>query len=134
VIPLLPAPGIDDIPELVSRTRDNGLEVCYQASGEQTLPVSDIISLAAYRIVQESLTNARRHAWGAPVHVSVDFDAEEVTILVENPVTASVDDRVFPGLGLRGMAERTISVGGQFDAGQTSGRFVVRATLPYSGQ
>ena len=95
--PLLPAPGVMDISDLVDRARDTGLDVRLQVAGEQPPRLSDGSSLAAYRIIQESLTNARRHAPGVPVIVGVTFGSERMSILVQNPSADQDDDTVARG-------------------------------------
>lgn len=129
--PLLPAPGVTDIPDLVSRSRDTGLDVRLQVAGEQPPRLSDGSSLAAYRIIQESLTNARRHAPGAPVTVGVTFGNERMSILVQNPSADQDRDDAASGVGLQGMAERAAAAGGTLTAGRTQQGFVVHAHLPY---
>jgi signal transduction histidine kinase len=86
------------------------------------------LDLAAYRIVQEALTNVRRHAPGTTARVTVGHRAEAITIEVRNPVQEPVDAR--PGQGLRGMAERAALYDGTLDAGARDGEFVVMAQLP----
>src|SRR4030088_449525 len=72
--PRTPSPGVENVAELVQRARDAGLEVKLEISGERPSRLSDTVSLVAYRIVQESLTNARRHAAGAAVRVDLSFE------------------------------------------------------------
>jgi signal transduction histidine kinase len=132
--PLLPTPGIMDISELVHRAADTGMDVRLRVDGDQPSRLSDASSLAAYRIIQESLTNARRHAPGTPVTVGVTFDAERMSILVRNPGTSpghDGHDGADRGVGLRGMAERATAVGGMLTAGPAPEGFTVRASLPY---
>ena len=129
--PLLPAPGITDIPELVDRVRDTGLDVRLRVDGDQPSQLSDASSLAAYRIIQEALTNARRHAPGAPVAVGVTFDIERMSILVQNPGAGPGHHDVAPGVGLLGMTERATAAGGVLRAGRTEEGFAVHARLPY---
>ncbi|HET6191685.1 MAG TPA: histidine kinase [Trebonia sp.] len=130
--PLLPAPGVMDVPDLVSRARDAGLDACLQVAGEQPPRLSDGSSLAAYRIIQESLTNARRHAPGAPVTVGVTFGGERMSILVQNPSAGrDHDDDTVAGVGLQGMYERATAAGGILTAGHTRQGFTVHADLPY---
>jgi len=129
--PLLPAPGITDIPELVDRVRDTGLDVRLHVDGDQPSQLSDATSLAAYRIIQEALTNARRHAPGAPVTVGVTFHMERMSILVQNPGVGPEHNDVAPGVGLQGMTERATAVGGVLQAGRTDDGFAVHAGLPY---
>jgi signal transduction histidine kinase len=130
--PLLPAPGVMEIPDLVIRARDAGLDACLQVVGEQPPRLADGSSLAAYRIIQESLTNARRHAPGAPVTIGVTFGSERMSILVQNPSAGrDRDDDTVAGVGLQGMYERAAAAGGILTAGHTQQRFTVHADLPY---
>ena len=129
--PLLPAPGITDIRQLVDRVRRTGLDVRLRVDGYEPRQLSDATSLAAYRIVQESLTNARRHAPGAPVTVAVAFDTERLSILVQNPGAGPQRDDAARGVGLQGMNERAAAIGGVLQAGPTQDGFAVHAKLPY---
>jgi signal transduction histidine kinase len=130
--PLLPAPGIMDIRELVHRAGETGMDVRLRMEGDQPSRLSDATSLGAYRIIQESLTNARRHAPGAPVTVEVTFGAERMSILVQNLIAGpGQQDGAAQGVGLRGMAERATAVGGTLTAGRTPEGFTVHASLPY---
>jgi len=84
--------------------------------------------LAVNRIVQESLTNAGKHAPGAKVEVRVEWSEEDVLVQVTNPSPAQ--EPVGPGHGLPGMVERARLLGGTLEAGHDAGRFVVTARLP----
>jgi signal transduction histidine kinase len=99
-------------------------------------PLSTTIELSAYRIVQEALTNARRHAPGSRVNVELNYLGDRLAVRVTDdgasaPVT-SIDDRTGKaGHGLVGMRERATMLGGRFSAGpRTEGGFAVRAELP----
>jgi signal transduction histidine kinase len=130
--PRLPTPGISDIPELVDRVCGTaGPNVHLHIDGEQPSRLSDASSLAAYRIVQESLTNARRHAPGMPVTIELSFDNDRVSILVENPGDGTAANGFNPGVGIQGMRERATAVGGALRAGQTEKGFAIQAELPY---
>ena len=129
---LLPAPGIGDLPGMVDRARKSGLAVALQIDGERPATLSNASSLAAYRIVQESLTNARRHAPGVPVNIALMFDTDGVLIQVENPCAPPMGGHGLAGVGIKGMAERASAVGGALSAGPETDRFVVHAKLPYS--
>ena len=100
------------------------------------LPAS--VDLAAYRIVQESLTNARRHATGAAVTVEVRFGTHALHLRVRDdgpgPAPDSARPAGRPGHGLVGMAERAALVGGSLRAGaDRDGGFVIEADLPTDG-
>jgi signal transduction histidine kinase len=122
---------MQNISELVEQARDLGEEVELDISGRPPPRMSDAVSLAAYRIVQESLTNARRHAGGVPVHVEVRFEGALLSITVENPTTTvPASNGAMPGVGLAGMLERASAVGGTLTAGPTPDGFRVHAELP----
>lgn len=129
-----PAPGLDRLPELVSTTSGAGLEVTVEGT-PGTLPAH--VDAAAYRILQESLTNAVRHATGArTVAVSLQRSEGGLELSVTDDGRPATGDAVPAGNGngLRGMAERARVLGGWVTAGQRSGRgFQVRAWLPVAG-
>jgi signal transduction histidine kinase len=130
--PRAPTPGHEDIPELVERARQGGLEVQLAVNGEPPARLSEAVSLAAYRIVQESLTNARRHAPGAAVQVTVAFDPSLLSIEIENSRGAPPSrNGTTPGVGIAGMRERATAIGGSLEAGADRDGFRVQAELPY---
>ncbi len=129
-LPRAPAPGIENITELIERARGTGLEARLSTTGAQPPRISDATSLAAYRIVQESLTNARRHAPGTPVEVGLRFDPTVLDVAIENRGSFSANGTE-PGVGIAGMRERATALGGSFEAGATAGGFRVQAQLPY---
>lgn len=130
--PRAPAPGIDAIDDLVARTREGGVTVRLNIDGNQPQRVPDAVSLAAFRVVQESLTNARRHAAGAPVSVNLAYAPGALTVSVESRTGAPrAVDGAGPGVGILGMAERARAIGGTLDAGPLPDGFRVAATLPY---
>jgi signal transduction histidine kinase len=99
--------------------------------GERPERVPDAVSLAAFRIVQESLTNARRHATGAAVRIGLAFDGAGLTVVVENgAATGPHGNGAPPGVGIMGMRERAVTVGGTLDAGPVTSGFRVLARLP----
>jgi len=127
-----PAPGIDDITELIEQARTTDLRVQLDIAGMPPARISDATSLAAYRITQESLTNARRHATGAEVRVSLQYESDRVALSVENGCgTSAADASSEQGVGIIGMRERAATVGGQLDATPVPTGFRVHAELPY---
>ena len=125
--PSAPAPDLDGIAELVATLRGSGMDVELTVTGEPR-PVPGEIGLAGYRVVQEALSNAARHATGAPVRVTVAWQAAGVRLRVANgPGTASGGP---PGTGLVGMRERVAAVGGELRVGPRAGGYLVDATLP----
>jgi signal transduction histidine kinase len=130
--PRTPTPGIGELARLTDRARDTGLDVQLKVSGEQPASLSDASSLAAYRIVQESLTNVRRHALGAPVRVSLDFNASQLSVAIENTRAGTANgNQPTGGVGIAGMRERATALGGSLQAGPTADGFLVKAQLPY---
>ena len=129
---LLPAPGLDDLDELARSTRDAGVDVEVHRTGEHgRLPAG--LELCAYRVVQEALTNVRKHAQARTAMVVVRREPTALTIEV-------CDDGVGPrpgpvtGVGLVGLRERVALYGGTVDTGGTSSGFRVLARLPLESQ
>jgi signal transduction histidine kinase len=128
---LAPQPRLDDVPELVDTARRAGADVTLQMpDNTEKLPPS--VGLTAYRIVQESLSNAARHAPGARISVTVEEAPPDVLITVTNePPATGQPDADGTGHGLAGMRERVALLGGQLRAGpEPDGGFAVRAVLP----
>ncbi len=131
-----PQPGLPDLPGLVETARQAGMTVELSTSpASGRVPPS--AGVCAYRIIQEALSNAGRHAAGAPVTVSVHQDADTVTLQVTNGPgvqTGSHANGHRPGHGLAGMRERAGLLGGSLSAGPAAdGGFEVSAVLPLSG-
>jgi signal transduction histidine kinase len=130
--PTAPAPGVDGLADLVESSREAGLEVRLELAGDPPARLPDAVSLAAFRIVQESLTNASRHAAGAPVRVEVAFGEGSLALEVLSGAGERIDRREAPGVGILGMRERASAVGGTLRAGAVAGGFKVDAELPYA--
>ncbi|WP_227468034.1 sensor histidine kinase [Microbacterium sp. YJN-G] len=124
---LAPQRGIDDIPALVDSTRRAGapVDLTHEVEGE----ISAAVQIAVYRIVQESLSNAVRHAPGSSIGVSVTTAGDDVQVVVRNtPVPPS--DPGTPGHGLRGMTERATLLGGEIHADRDGDGWTVSARIP----
>jgi signal transduction histidine kinase len=128
--PLAPQPGLDDLPILVTQVREAGLPVELAVEGERReLPVG--IELSAYRIVQEALTNALKHAGEARASVRVRYGADSLELEIVDDGAGAATAVASGGHGLVGMRERVSLYGGRFDAGRRpSGGFAVRVLLP----
>ncbi len=128
---LAPLPTLDDLDRLVAAAVHGGTPVDLSVDGDrQKAPAG--IELAAYRVVQEALTNVRRHAAGAPARVHLSFEPAELLVEVENPLAANAPATSTPGgHGLLGMRERVALYGGTFEAGPHDGTFRVSARIPY---
>ena len=125
---LAPQPGIADIDALVEHVRAAGLPVDVVVDGEPK-PLSPGVDLAAYRVVQEALTNALKHAGAARARVSIRYGTSALELAVANDGRARGNGR--SGHGLVGMRERVALYGGEFEAGpRDGGGYVVRASLP----
>jgi signal transduction histidine kinase len=128
--PLAPQPRLSDLPTLIAQVTDAGLPVELEIHGERRdLPAG--IELSAFRIVQEALTNALRHAGQARAQVSLRYDADMLEIEVTDDGADASRVANAGGHGLVGMRERAALYGGQLDAGhRPSGGFAVRVLLP----
>lgn len=125
--------GLERLPHLVDRARTAGLPASVTVTGEERmLPVG--ISEAAYRVVQESLTNVSRHAGPASASVRLHYGLDEFVVAVDDDGQGCARSTLIPGVGLIGMRERVAGLGGRLTAGpQPSGGFAVHATFPLSG-
>ena len=130
--PRSPAPGLDRLPELIEFTRAAGLTVDIENTGTApALPAA--VQLAAYRIIQESLTNVARHAGQAQVTVRVTYDDADVHVQIDDDGTApsSGAAAIGAGSGITGMRKRATALGGDLSAGfRPGGGFRVSARLP----
>lgn len=127
---LAPQPSLADLPKLVSQVREAGLPVELTVEGERReLPLG--IELSAYRIVQEALTNALKHAGDARATVRVRYSAEQLELEVSDDGVGGPARVGGGGHGLAGMRERVALYGGRLDAGKRAGRgFAVCVVLP----
>ncbi|MDR7320542.1 MULTISPECIES: sensor histidine kinase [Catenuloplanes] len=124
-----PAPGVARLPDLLAGLHATGFTVRHRHRGEPR-PLPAVVDLAAYRIVQEALTNAHRHGAGDAT-VELAYTADTVRLDVTNRVAASGGARAGSGFGLIGMRERAAAAHGTIEAGPVpGGLFRVRAVLP----
>ena len=117
---------------LVDRVRATGLDAQLAVSGVPVTPPADV-GVAAYRIVQEALTNVVRHAQARTVKVGLDYAGRSLTVSVtDDGRGAAGPGRTAPGFGIVGMRERAQACGGTLHTGPGSGGrgFRVSATLP----
>jgi signal transduction histidine kinase len=129
-----PQPGLRQLNELLDQARDasgSGIRLIVRGS---TASLAPGVELAAYRIVQEALTNARRHAPGAAVDVELHYAAGALRLRVRDNGPGPPLAPASAGHGLLGMRERAAAVGGELRTGATGGGgFVVEAVLPAAG-
>ena len=128
--PLAPQPGVDDVGALVGSARDAGLSVDLDVSGTpRKLPAG--LALTVYRIVQEALTNAARHAAGSRVGVRLRYEPDAVDVAVVDDGGQAADSAPGGGRGLLGMRERVAVYAGTLETGPSDdGGFAVHARLP----
>ncbi|RKN12878.1 sensor histidine kinase [Streptomyces radicis] len=131
--PRAPAPSLGDLPALVEAARLAGNEAELRVAGErEDLPKP--LQLTCYRVVQESLANARRHAAGSAVRVDLEITSDAVRVEVVSGPSRARGREAMPrgaGVGLQGMRERVATLGGELSAGRTGeGGFRVAARIP----
>ncbi|MFE1907346.1 sensor histidine kinase [Streptomyces gardneri] len=138
--PTSPASGLALLGELAERARSAGLDVRTSVTGTP-VPLPPPVDLAAYRIVQESLTNVTRHSGARTVRITLDWDDRSGTATRTHAGARVLRLRIADdgggapeggpsGSGIRGMAERARALGGELTAGNAEGGFLVEARLP----
>jgi signal transduction histidine kinase len=129
-----PQPSLDQVGDLVDTARDAGANVRLVLQGK-VVPLPAGVDLAAYRIIQEALTNARRHAPGSEVDVEITYGERALMLRVRDYGPGPGDGELIPGHGLVGMDDRATIAGGTLSYGSAEGGgFVVEATLPSDGE
>jgi len=128
------APLPDQLSSLAGQYRAVGdVAVNFTVTGEPR-PLSEAASLVAYRTAQEGLTNARKHAPGQPVALGLDFEADQVTVTVVNPLPPAATKAPLAatgaGAGLTGLGERAALAGGTLEAGPADGTWRVCLKMP----
>ncbi|MGY2077594.1 MULTISPECIES: sensor histidine kinase [unclassified Blastococcus] len=130
--PLGPQPGLEDLPRLIAQATEAGMAVELAGPPEVTEAIDPAVGRAAYRIVQEALTNAGKHAPGSHVRVAVERpDGQLVVRVVNGSPARPAGDVPGGGYGLVGLAERVRTLGGGLTAGpRLDGGFAIEAVLP----
>jgi signal transduction histidine kinase len=128
--PVEPPPGLAALEMLAARHRSAGLSVSVRERGAR-LPLPPALDQAAYRILQEALTNAARHGEGS-AEVEISFEPSSLELDVSNPIRPEPAPGG-AGHGLVGMRERAALLGGSLEARASNGVFRIRARLPYGG-
>ncbi len=133
-LPRQPAHGLADVGELVAGAATAGLAVRTEIVGEAR-PLPAGVDLAAYRVVQEALTNVRRHAGPAAATVQIRYGDRDLIVRVDDDgAGGTAADRTGSGNGIAGMRERAGALGGQLEAGpRPRGGFRVQVRLPLTG-
>jgi signal transduction histidine kinase len=139
--PRAPTAGLARLDELVSRATAAGVAVALDVHGEQR-PLPASLDLAAFRIVQESLTNIVRHARAGQATIALTYGQDELALQIDDdgaggdvPAGSGNDNGEGTGNGIAGMRERASALGGELEAGpRPTGGFRVRARLPLGGE
>ncbi|MDQ3691038.1 MAG: histidine kinase [Chloroflexota bacterium] len=126
-----PPAGLASLDTLIARHREAGLEVTFDASGTSRA-LGGPADQAAYRILQEALTNATRHGAGS-ARIELAFDDESVELTVSNPLPSRDAPPSAGGHGLIGMRERATLLGGSLETVRANGGFRIHAIIPYRG-
>ena len=133
--PVTPQPVLTDLPRLLEEWRSVGLEVTCEESGKRR-PLSTSVQRTAFRVVQEGVTNAAKHAPGAAVTVRLHHGSDRFEIEVANgPTPAPFEPPPHSGFGLSGLRERLTHVGGELALGPCpDGGWRLRAIVPHEEQ
>jgi signal transduction histidine kinase len=126
-------PGLGDLGRLVDEARQAGLAVGFDDRTDRTMEATAVVGRTAYRVVQEGLTNARKHAAGQPVAVVLGGEpGGELTIELRNPLSSGLPELPGAGVGLIGLTERVNLAGGRLDHEvDAAGEFRLSARLPW---
>ncbi len=128
--PRNPTPGLAQLSELVARAATANVDISLDVRGEQR-PLPASVELAAFRIVQEAVTNVVRHASAASATVQVVYGADDLVLQIDDDGSGDADVSQAGGSGIAGMRERTRALRGELEAGPiATGGFRVRARLP----
>jgi signal transduction histidine kinase len=134
VRPDRPQPTLVDLPALLEEAQRAGTNVRLRNDIGDLATTPETVGRSAYRMIQESLTNARKHAPDTAVDVILEGRAgEELVLEVRNPLRVGAVTSVTPGsgLGLVGLTERAELIGGHLEHSVNGGEFVIRASLPW---
>lgn len=129
-----PQPTYDDLPRLVDEARDSGLDLDYvDLVDGDAVPVPDAVGRTLYRIVQEGITNARKHAPGARLSIRVSGSPEDgIDIRLCNPVGFGSTATPGSGLGLIGLTERAELRGGRIEHRRDGSTFLLHGWIPWA--
>jgi signal transduction histidine kinase len=124
--------GLASLETLVARHAATGLDVHVTTTGEPPRQLENTVDQAAYRILQEALTNVARHGTGG-ARVELAFERSTLQLTITNPASGDSAGRANGGHGLIGMRERATLLGGSLDTERANQTFRVRARIPYEG-
>ncbi|WP_235883285.1 sensor histidine kinase [Saccharopolyspora elongata] len=124
---------LTELSALVESARAGGMRLELRSEVDDPTPIPAAVGLTAYRIIQEALTNAAKHAPDAAARLTIRQDQRALTVEVANELAPSTTEASGTGAGLLNMRERATTVGGSLSAGPAEPGWLVRAVLPISG-
>ncbi len=128
-----PQPTFSDLPALVEQARGAGVHVEFVDRLPRDAPMPDVVGRTLYRIVQEGITNAGKHAPGAMLRIELSGSPDQgVDIVLRNPIGFGPSRTPGSGLGLIGLAERAELRGGRLEGGRDGQHFVLRGWIPWA--
>jgi signal transduction histidine kinase len=129
-----PQPTFDDLPALVEAVRSAGLRVSYDDRiGAAAAELPDVIGRTVYRIVQEGMTNATKHAPGTSLRIVVSGSPDQgVTVELRNPLSVRAGSTPGSGLGLAGLTERAELRGGRLESRREADTWVLHGWIPWA--
>ena len=128
-----PQPTYDDLAQLVAEAQGSGQTIDYSDDVSPDDPMPEVAGRTVYRIVQEGITNARKHAPGARLHIEVAGSPDDgIDVVLRNPVGFGPTATPGSGLGLVGLAERAQLRGGRLEHRREGTTFVLHAWIPWA--
>ncbi len=128
-----PQPTYADLPRLVEEARESGLNIDYADRIDEAEPVPDVVGRTLYRIIQEGITNARKHAPGALLTIEVGGSPDDgITFQLRNPLGFGPSSTPGAGLGLIGLSERAELRGGRLEHRREGQSFLLRGWIPWA--
>jgi signal transduction histidine kinase len=128
-----PLPTLADLPALVEQAREAGVHVEFEDRLMADVPLPDVVGRTIYRIVQEGITNAAKHAPGAVLRIEVSGSPEDgIDITLRNPIGFGPSRTPGSGLGLIGLTERAELRGGRLEGRNDGSSFVLRGWIPWA--
>jgi signal transduction histidine kinase len=128
-----PQPTYAELPRLVDEAQQSGLHIEYANNVDEAEPVPDVVGRTLYRIIQEGITNARKHAPGALLTIEVGGSPDDgITFLLRNPLGFGPSSTPGAGLGLIGLSERAELRGGRLEHHREASSFVLKGWIPWA--
>ena len=128
-----PLPTWADLPALVEQAREAGVHVEFEDRLDADVPVPDVVGRTLYRIVQEGITNAAKHAPGAVLRIEVSGSPDDgIDVTLRNPIGFGAEPHAGVGAGADRTRERAELRGGRLEGRRDGGSFVLRGWIPWA--